>query len=80
MVDACQSVPHMKVDVQDLDCDWLVASGHKMCAPMGCGSLASARVWLSFVFVFLPPSLPLALHVPFCCSHSRPPHQPSRMC
>lgn len=39
LVDACQSVPHMKVDVQDLDCDWLVASGHKMCAPMGSGFL-----------------------------------------
>lgn len=39
LVDACQSVPHMPVDVQDLDCDWLVASGHKMCAPTGIGFL-----------------------------------------
>jgi len=39
MVDACQSVPHMPVDVKDIDCDWLVASGHKMCAPMGSGFL-----------------------------------------
>ena len=29
LIDACQSVPHMRVDVQALGCDWLVASGHK---------------------------------------------------
>lgn len=39
LVDACQSIPHMPIDVQDLDCDWLVASGHKMCAPTGIGFL-----------------------------------------
>ncbi len=39
LVDACQSVPHMPIDVQALDCDWLVASGHKMCAPTGIGFL-----------------------------------------
>ena len=39
LVDACQSVPHMKVDVQAIGCDWLVASGHKMCAPTGIGFL-----------------------------------------
>lgn len=30
-VDAAQAVPHMKIDVQDLDCDFLSFSGHKMC-------------------------------------------------
>ncbi len=39
LVDACQAVPHMAVDVQALDCDWLVASGHKMCGPTGVGFL-----------------------------------------
>lgn len=39
LVDACQSVPHLPIDVQALDCDWLVASGHKMCAPTGIGFL-----------------------------------------
>jgi len=39
LLDACQSVPHMPIDVQKLDCDWLVASGHKMCAPTGIGFL-----------------------------------------
>jgi cysteine desulfurase / selenocysteine lyase len=39
LVDGCQSTPHMPIDVQDLDCDWFVASGHKMCAPTGIGFL-----------------------------------------
>ncbi|RUR72561.1 hypothetical protein PCC6912_62050 [Chlorogloeopsis fritschii PCC 6912] len=39
LIDACQSVPHMPVDVQQIDCDWLVASGHKMCATTGVGFL-----------------------------------------
>jgi len=39
LVDACQSVPHLPLDVQAMDCDWLVASGHKMCAPTGIGFL-----------------------------------------
>jgi len=39
LVDACQSVPHMPVDVQQLGVDFLVASGHKMCGPTGIGFL-----------------------------------------
>jgi len=39
LIDACQSAPHMPLDVQSMDCDWLVASGHKMCAPTGVGFL-----------------------------------------
>jgi cysteine desulfurase / selenocysteine lyase len=39
LIDACQSAPHMTLDVQNIDCDWLVASGHKMCAPTGIGFL-----------------------------------------
>lgn len=39
LLDACQSVPHMTIDVQALKCDWLVASGHKMCALTGIGFL-----------------------------------------
>lgn len=37
LLDACQSVPHMPVDVQQLDVDFLVASAHKMCGPTGVG-------------------------------------------
>jgi cysteine desulfurase / selenocysteine lyase len=39
LIDACQSAPHLPLDVQAMDCDWLVASGHKMCAPTGIGFL-----------------------------------------
>ena len=39
MVDGAQSVPHMKVDVKDLDCDFLSFSGHKLCGPTGIGIL-----------------------------------------
>ncbi|MBB6716672.1 cysteine desulfurase [Clostridium gasigenes] len=39
IVDAAQSIPHMKVDVQELDVDFLVFSGHKLLAPMGIGVL-----------------------------------------
>ncbi|REK59081.1 MAG: cysteine desulfurase [Geobacillus sp.] len=43
VVDAAQSAPHMKIDVQDLDCDFLVFSGHKMCGPTGIGVLYGKR-------------------------------------
>ncbi len=43
LVDAAQSVPHMPVDVQDLDCDFLAFSGHKMCGPTGIGVLYGKR-------------------------------------
>ena len=39
LVDAAQSVPHMKVDVQEIGCDFLACSGHKMCGPTGVGVL-----------------------------------------
>ncbi len=39
VVDASQSIPHMEIDVKDLDCDFLVFSGHKMMSPMGVGVL-----------------------------------------
>ncbi len=39
VLDACQSLPHMKVDVQSLGIDFLAASGHKMCGPTGIGFL-----------------------------------------
>lgn len=39
VVDAAQAAPHMTIDVQDIDCDFLAFSGHKMCAPTGIGVL-----------------------------------------
>ena len=45
-VDGAQSVPHMRVDVQALDCDFLVFSGHKLYGPTGIGVLYGKREWL----------------------------------
>lgn len=45
-IDGAQSVPHRKVDVQALDCDFLVFSGHKMYGPTGIGVLYGKREWL----------------------------------
>ena len=39
VVDGAQSVPHMKTDFKDLDCDFLAFSAHKMCGPTGIGAL-----------------------------------------
>lgn len=39
LVDGAQAAPHLKVDVQDLDCDFYVFSGHKLCGPTGIGVL-----------------------------------------
>jgi cysteine desulfurase/selenocysteine lyase len=46
LIDAAQSIPHMPVDVQALDADFLVFSGHKMCAPTGIGILYGKRALL----------------------------------
>ena len=46
LVDAAQSVPHIKVDVQDLDCDFLAFSGHKIYGPTGIGILYGKEAWL----------------------------------
>ncbi len=43
IVDAAQAVPHMKVDVKELDCDFLAFSGHKLCGPTGIGVLYGKR-------------------------------------
>ena len=53
IVDASQSIPHMKIDVQDLDCDFLVFSGHKMLAPLGIGVLYGKKELLQKMKPFL---------------------------
>ena len=53
VVDASQSVPHMKVDVKDLDADFLVFSGHKMLAPLGIGVLYGKKKLLNDMKPFL---------------------------
>lgn len=46
VVDGAQSTPHMKIDVQDLDCDFYTFSAHKMCGPTGIGVLYGKRALL----------------------------------
>lgn len=46
MVDGAQSAPHFAIDVQDLDCDFFVFSGHKMYGPTGIGVLYGKESWL----------------------------------
>ena len=53
IVDASQSIPHMKIDVQDLDADFLAFSGHKMFAPLGIGVLYGKRELLNKMNPFL---------------------------
>lgn len=47
LIDGAQSVPHIKPDVQELDCDFYVFSGHKICGPTGTGILYGKEEWLN---------------------------------
>lgn len=47
LIDGAQAVPHLKPDVQDLDCDFYVFSGHKICGPTGTGVLYGKEKWLN---------------------------------
>ena len=47
LIDGAQAVPHLKPDVQDLDCDFYVFSGHKICGPTGVGILYGKEDWLN---------------------------------
>jgi len=53
LIDACQSLPHMPIDVQAMDCDWLVGSGHKMCATTGIGFLYGKKAILEAMPPFM---------------------------
>ena len=53
VVDASQSIPHMKLDVQELDADFVVFSGHKMLAPLGIGVLYGKKSILDKMTPFL---------------------------
>ncbi len=53
ILDASQSIPHMRIDVQELDADFVVFSGHKMLAPLGIGVLYGRRELLNNMTPFL---------------------------
>ncbi|RTZ07966.1 cysteine desulfurase [Flavobacterium bomense] len=47
LIDGAQAVPHLKPDVQELNCDFYVFSGHKICGPTGVGILYGKEAWLN---------------------------------
>jgi cysteine desulfurase/selenocysteine lyase len=47
VIDGAQSVPHLKIDLEDLDCDFFVFSGHKLFAPMGIGIAFAKKEYLN---------------------------------
>ena len=47
LIDGAQAVPHLKPNVQELDCDFYVFSGHKICGPTGTGILYGKEAWLN---------------------------------
>lgn len=47
LIDGAQATPHLRPDVQDLDCDFYVFSGHKVCGPTGTGILYGKENWLN---------------------------------
>lgn len=56
LLDCCQAVPNLPVDVQTMGADWIVASAHKMCGPTGIGFL-----WGRFATFHLSASILLVL-------------------
>lgn len=53
VIDAAQAVPHIKVDVRDIDCDFLAFSAHKMCGPTGVGVLYGKKKRLAEMKPFM---------------------------
>ena len=53
LIDGAQGAPHLKIDVQDLDCDFYILSGHKMFAPTGSGVVFGKAEWLEKMNPFM---------------------------
>jgi cysteine desulfurase/selenocysteine lyase len=53
LIDGAQATPHLRPDVQALDCDFYVFSGHKVCGPTGVGILYGKEAWLNRLSPFL---------------------------
>ena len=75
MLDACQSVPHMGVDVQALDVDFLACTGHKMLGPTGIGALYGRRELLAALPPFLGGGDMIELVTMEASTYAEPPHR-----
>jgi cysteine desulfurase/selenocysteine lyase len=53
LIDGAQAVPHLRPDVQELDCDFYVFSGHKICGPTGVGILYGKTEWLNLLSPYM---------------------------
>jgi cysteine desulfurase/selenocysteine lyase len=75
LVDGAQSVPHMPTDVQDLDCDFLAFSGHKMCGPTGAGVLYARPELLDAMDPFLGGGSMISRVMPYESTWNDVPHK-----
>lgn len=75
VVDGAQSVPHIPVDVHDIDCDFFAFSGHKMCGPTGVGVLYGKYELLDELDPFMGGGEMINEVFPTTSTYARPPHK-----
>ena len=75
LVDGAQAAPHLKVDVQDLGCDFYALSGHKMCGPMGIGVLWARRALLDAMPPYQGGGEMIATVTQECSTYAEVPHK-----
>jgi len=75
IIDGAQSVPHMPVDIKDIDCDFYAFSGHKMCGPTGIGCLYGRYEILEKMEPFLGGGEMINEVYPTDSNYARPPHR-----
>ncbi len=75
IIDGAQGVPHMPVDVKDIDCDFYAFSGHKMCGPTGIGCLYGRYAILEKMEPFLGGGEMINEVYPTDSNYARPPHK-----
>jgi len=75
VVDGAQSVPHIPVDVSDIDCDFFAFSGHKMCGPTGVGVLYGKYKLLDDLDPFMGGGEMINEVFPTTSTYARPPHK-----
>jgi cysteine desulfurase / selenocysteine lyase len=75
LVDGAQGAPHLKVDVQELGCDFYVLSGHKMCGPMGIGALWGRMELLEAMPPWQGGGEMIHIVELECSTYAKPPHK-----